>query len=73
MKLYPFFWAIPQRLNFIRRRFGTLFHLLPAYTACEYETDSVPKRRHAKFTRRRITQEKEYNIQNKAKVLNQEP
>jgi len=32
--LYAFFWVIPRRLNFIRRRFGTLFHLhgeVPAY------------------------------------------
>ena len=25
--LYVFFWVIPRRLNFIFRRFGTLFHL----------------------------------------------
>jgi hypothetical protein len=25
--LCSFFWVIPRRLNFIRRRFGTLFHL----------------------------------------------
>jgi hypothetical protein len=25
--LYSFFWVIPRRLNFICRRFGTLFHL----------------------------------------------
>jgi len=24
--LYAFFWVIPRRLNFICRRFGTLFH-----------------------------------------------
>jgi putative sterol carrier protein len=29
---------------------------------------SVPKRRHIKFRRRRITQKKAYNIQNTAKV-----
>jgi hypothetical protein len=34
--LYAFFWVIPRRLNFISRRFGTLFHLhrqvhLPAH------------------------------------------
>jgi hypothetical protein len=36
--LYAFFWVIPRRLDFIRRRLGTLFHLhrqvgmnLPAY------------------------------------------
>jgi hypothetical protein len=33
---------------------------------------SVPKRRHIKFRRRRITQKKAYNIQNMAKVWNQE-
>jgi len=33
---------------------------------------SVPKRRHIKFTRRGITQKKTYNIQNTAKVWNQE-
>jgi hypothetical protein len=29
---------------------------------------SVPKRRHIQFRRRRITQKKAYNIQNTAKV-----
>jgi hypothetical protein len=104
--LYVFFWVIPQRLNFICRRFGTLFHLhrqigvefytylpikmeqtdcsetsayktqtpgeflhLPAY---ENWTQSVPKRRHIKFRHRGITQKKTYNIQNKAKVWNQD-
>jgi hypothetical protein len=33
---------------------------------------SVPKRRHIKFRRRGITQKKTYNVQNTAKVLNQE-
>jgi hypothetical protein len=33
---------------------------------------SVPKRRHIKFRRRRITQKKAYNIQNTANVWNQE-
>jgi hypothetical protein len=33
---------------------------------------SVPKRRHIKFRRREITQKKTYNIQNTAKVWNQE-
>jgi hypothetical protein len=23
--LYAFFWVIPRRLNFVRRRFGTLY------------------------------------------------
>jgi len=32
----------------------------------------VPKRRYIKFRRREITQKKEYNIQNTAKVSNQE-
>jgi hypothetical protein len=42
---------------------------LPAY---EDRTDSVPKRRHIKFRSRGITQKKAYDIQNTAKVLNQE-
>jgi hypothetical protein len=33
---------------------------------------SVPKRQHIKFRRRGITQKKTYNIQNMAKVWNQE-
>ena len=32
----------------------------------------VPKRRHIKFRRQRVTQKKEYNIQNTAKVWNHE-
>ena len=73
--LYAFFWVIPQCLNFVCRRFGTLclFHLhgqvgaehQPAY---EDGTDSVPKRRHIKFRPRGITQKKAYNIQTTEKV-----
>jgi hypothetical protein len=37
--------------------------------AYEDGTDSVPKRRHIKFGRQRITQKKEYNIHNRAKVV----
>jgi len=33
---------------------------------------SVPKRRHIKFTRRRITQKKEYNVHDMAKILSQQ-
>ena len=32
---------------------------------------SVPKRQHIELKRRRITQNKEYNIQNTAKIWNQ--
>jgi len=72
--LRDFFWVIPRRLNFICRRFGTLFHLhrqvgmkyLPAYE--DGTKQSVPKRRHIKFRLRGITQKKAYNIQNMAKV-----
>jgi len=39
-----------------------------AYIACEDGADSVPKRGHIKFRRLGITQKKEYNIQNTAKV-----
>jgi hypothetical protein len=36
--LYVFFWVIPRRLNFICRRFGTLFHL---YRQFAYEDGTV--------------------------------
>jgi len=78
--LYAFFWVIPRRLNFICRRFGTLclFHLhrrigVEFYTYPPMKMEqSVPKRRHIKFTRRGITQTKAYNIQNTAEVWNLE-
>ena len=54
--LYVFFWVIPRRLNFIYRRFGTLFSIFMG----RY---SVPKRRHIKFRRRGITQKTTYNKQ----------
>jgi len=74
--LYAFFWVILRRLNFICRRFGTLclFHShrrigVKFYTYPSMEMEqSVPKRQHMKFRRRRITQKKAYNIQNTAKV-----
>ena len=55
---------------YILRFRNTLSHLhkcvdLPAY---EDGTHSVPKRRHIKFRRRGITQNKAYDIQNMAKV-----
>ena len=57
--LYVFFWVIPLGLN---------FHL---YRHMEMK-QSVPKRRHIKFRVREITQKKAYNLQNTAKVWNQE-
>ena len=74
--LCAFFCVIPRRLNFMCRRLGTLwlFHLhrwigIPIRLR---RWNSVPKRRHIKFKRRVITQKKAYNIQNNAKVWNQE-
>jgi len=46
--LCAFLWVIFRRLNFICRRFGTLFHL---HMLMKME-QSVPKRRHTKFRRR---------------------
>ena len=75
--LCAFFWVIPRRLNFICRHFGTLclFHhhrqSFCTYLPIKME-QSAPKRRHKKFRRREITQKKTCNIQNTAKVLNQE-
>jgi len=63
--VYAFFWVIPQRLNCICRRFGTLCLFL-------WRWDSVPKRRHIKFRRRGINHKKVYKIENTAKVWNQE-
>jgi len=67
-KMYAFFWVIPQRLNLICQRFGTLclFHLHRRVGM------SVLKSWHLKFRCRGITQKKAYNIQNTAKVWNQE-
>jgi len=62
---YAFFWVIPQRLNFICRRFGTLCLLHLHRRAGSYPTmkmeQNVPKRRHVKFRRRGITQNKVYD------------
>jgi len=65
--LYAFFWLIPQRLNFVCRRFRSLclFHLhrevnVPTHL-WRWNRQSVPKCRHIKFRRRRITQKKAYN------------
>ena len=68
--LYAFFWVFPRRLNFICRRFGTQCSIFTP--TCLWRWNSVPKRRHIKFRRRGITHKKENNIQNKAKVWNQE-
>jgi len=51
-----------------------LFHLHRHVGTClwRWNRQSVPKRQHIKFRRRGITQKKPYNIQNTAKVWNQE-
>jgi hypothetical protein len=48
---HAFFWVIPRRLNFICRRFGTLFHL-HTYAPINME-QSVPKRWNIKFRPRK--------------------
>ena len=55
---YAFFWAIPRRLNFICRYFGTLCLFDLYRPTCLRRWDSVPKCRHIKFRRQRITQKK---------------
>jgi len=74
--LYAFFYVIPQRLNFICRRFGTLclFHLHRQISIrlWRWNRQSVLKRRHIKCRQQGITQKKAYNVQNTAKVWNQE-
>jgi hypothetical protein len=74
--VYAFFWVISRSLNFICRRFGTLFHIhtqvgveglnLRKFSlstpTCLWRWNSVPKSRHIKFRRRVITQKKTYNL-----------
>jgi hypothetical protein len=74
--LYAFFWVIPRLLKFIYQRFGTLclFHLcwrVGTYPPMKMG-QCVPKRWYINFRSRGITQKKAYNIQNTAKVWNQE-
>jgi len=74
--LYAFFWVISRCLNFMCQRFGThcLFHLhrrVGTYPPMKM-VQSVSKRWHIKFRCWGITQKKAYNIQNMAKVWNQE-
>ena len=52
----------------LHRRVG--MKILHTYPRMKME-QSVPKRRHIKFRRRRITQKKAYNVQDTAKVWNQ--
>jgi hypothetical protein len=71
VSLYVFFWVFLRRQIVICRRFGTLcqFHL--QRLGVEY-WQRVPKRRQITIWRRRNTQKNTYNIQNTAKVWNQE-
>ena len=73
---YASFWVIPWRLNFVCQCFGTccLFHLHRRVGTClwRWNRQCVPKRRHIKFGCQGIIQKKAYNIQNMAKVWNQE-
>jgi len=72
MLLYAFFWVHPRRLNFICRRFETICSIFIPTRLWRWNRQSIPKCRHIKFSRRGITQNEAYNIQNKAKVWNQE-
>jgi len=56
--LYSYFWVIPPSLNFVCRRFETLCSIFigGVLTSPMKMEQSVPKRRHIKFIRRRITQ-----------------
>ena len=65
--LYPFFWAITRRLHFMCRCFGTLCSIFIGGVSTECSQTSPHK-----IQTRGITQKKEYNTQNTAKVWNQE-
>jgi len=61
-RLYGFFWVIPQSLNFICQRFGTVCSIFIGRWVLPMKMGQcVPKRRHIKFRRRGITQKKAYN------------
>jgi hypothetical protein len=62
---------ILRRLNFICRRFGTLFHLhrqVGTYLPMNMEQTEHSEMSAYKIRRRGITQKKAHNIQNTAKV-----
>ena len=82
-KLYIFFWVIPRRLNFICRRFGTLFHLhrqvgvkwqesFYTYLSMKMEQTECSETSAYKIQTPGITQKKTYDVQNTVKVWNQE-
>jgi hypothetical protein len=75
-KYLCFLLVIPRHLNIICRCFWTfcLFHLHRQTLIClwRWNRQNVPKRWHIKFRCQGITQKKAYNIQNMAKVWNQE-
>ena len=61
--LYAFFWVIPQCLNFMCGRFGTLcFIFITGWYLPMKMEQSVPTCQHIKFRRREITQKKAYKI-----------
>jgi len=65
------------RSAFMYRRFGTLCPIFTGrvrvpHDLWRWKTKDVPKRREIKFIRQGITQKKEHNIYNAAKVGNQE-
>ena len=64
--LYAFFWVIPQRPNFMCRRFGTLCSIFIGLW--RWNRQCVQKHGHIKFRPQGITQKKAYSIQNTAKV-----
>jgi hypothetical protein len=79
--LYCLFWVILRRLNFMCRRFEILCSIFiggirpwqsrPGYSSCLHHLwrwNTVFRNVDTKFRRRGITQTKEYNIQNMAKV-----
>ena len=72
---YVFFWVIPRRLNFICRRFGTLylFHLLrQVYLPMKMEQIECSEMSAYKIQTPGNYPKKTHYIQDTAKVLNQE-
>ena len=69
--LYVFFWVIPLRLNYIYMPTfrNTLSHLHTYLPMKMEQTECSETSAYIRFSRRGITQKKEYNVQNVTKVL----
>jgi len=71
--LYALFWVIPRRLNFICRRFGTPCSITRTYLPMKMEQTGCSETSVYKIQTPGNHPKKAYNLQDMAKVWNQEP